>query len=240
MIGFALTVVQLGQYRSWTHWLTEPLGLNWPLVAVGVGAIWAALRTLGAIDRQARIMDEQRGILEESVKVARDNAAAAKANAEALVNGERAWILVHLRWEQLQDRLLKLVNTTYIADGVAVEGTHACVDCVISNNGRSPAWIIEKRITIAISETIAPEPDLHLAPVSDPILEPIAVNGESVWHAEPGCNGRPEPCKITIIYGSVKYRDIFDKIRETRFGYMVSPSSDLERIPSYPAYNKYT
>jgi hypothetical protein len=163
---------------------------------------------------------------------------AAKASADALINSERAWLMVDLQWEG--GGRSKLVNTSSLIQGTLVEKTAACVDSIILNNGRSPAWIIEKRINMAISENIPPEPELQLVPVSDPILEPIATSGKSTWHAEPGCKGKPDVGKITIIFGMIKYRDIFNKTRETRFGYMVSPGRDLERIPSYPEYNKYT
>jgi hypothetical protein len=45
---------------------------------------------------------------------------------------------------------------------------------------------------------------------------------------------------LMIIFGAVTYRDIFGETHETRFGYMVNPSNELERIPSYPSYNKHT
>jgi hypothetical protein len=68
----------------------------------------------------------------------------------------------------------------------------------------------------------------------------MAPDADSIWHAQPGCEGPRELGKMMIIYGAVTYRDIFGEIRETRFGYMVNPSNELERIPSYPGYNKYT
>ena len=74
----------------------------------------------------------------------------------------------------------------------------------------------------------------------DVALQPIASDGDFLWSVEPGCQGPRELGKIMIIYGAITYRDIFGEIRETRFGYMVNPSNELERIPSYPSYNKQT
>lgn len=40
-------------------WLWPPLISNWPLVVIGIAGIWAALKTLAAIKRQADIMQKE-------------------------------------------------------------------------------------------------------------------------------------------------------------------------------------
>lgn len=45
---------------------------------------------------------------------------------------------------------------------------------------------------------------------------------------------------MMVVYGIVKYRDIFDKLRETTFGYRITPSRELVRLEGKGEYNKYT
>jgi hypothetical protein len=61
-----------------------------------------------------------------------------------------------------------------------------------------------------------------------------------VWHADiVGDGWATEENRLNIyIYGIVTYRDAFNSMRETYFGYMVD-GRKLERIPS-DAYNKNT
>jgi len=51
--------------------------------------------------------------------------------------------------------------------------------------------------------------------------------------------GRQEHGKLTVVYGVVKYRDIFDKRRETTFAYRIL-NGELRRLEGYPEYNKNT
>ncbi len=187
---------------------------TWALVIVGIFGTIAALRTLAVISMQT----------------------------QALVNSERAWIIVDLRWQRTTQ--LKLVEQTRMVNNIVTTETSAFVECVYKNNGRTPAWIIEKRIGVSIGDSIPTEPLLDQTPVRDAGIEPLAPDKESVWSVQPGCEGHADFGKITIIYGVVKYRDIFNEMRETTFGYMVGPSRELkrelERIPGVVAYNRYT
>src|SRR5258707_14851388 len=100
-----------------------------------------------------------------------------------------------------------------------LRGVFANLDCFIHNNGRSPTWLIEKRIGTAIvdGEHLPTEPDLERTPVRDVALQPMASDGDFLWHVEPGCQGPRELGKIMIVYGAFTCRDIFGEIRETRF-----------------------
>jgi hypothetical protein len=159
--------------------------------------------------------------------------------ADALTNSSRAWVMVNVHWHAGAGRI---VDSQSVINSAVIDHVSANVDCFIHNNGRSPAWVTEKRIGIAIvdGEHLPSEPVLERTPVRNVTLEPMAADADSIWHVQPGCQGPRELGKLMIIYGAVTYRDIFDVNRETRFGYMVNPSDELERIPSYPSYNKYT
>ena len=159
--------------------------------------------------------------------------------ADALTNSERAWVMVNVYWHSGAGRI---IDGQSVINGVVLDLVTANVDCFIHNNGRSPAWVTEKRIGIAIvdGEHLPSEPELDRTPVRDVTLQPMAPDGDYIWHVQPGCQGPRELGKLMIVYGAVTYRDIFDEIRETRFGYMVNPSGELERIPSFLSYNKYT
>jgi hypothetical protein len=161
----------------------------------------------------------------------------ARTQADALTNSERAWVMVDVRWHAGAG---KIIDGQSVIDGVVRNQVNANVDCFIHNNGRSPAWLTEKRIGIAIvdGEHFPSAPDLERTPVRDVTLEPMAADADSIWHVQPGCEG-PRELELMIIYGAVTYRDIFGEIRETRFGYFINPSNELERIPSYPTYNKH-
>ncbi len=161
------------------------------------------------------------------------------AQLHAVTNTERAWVMVNVHWHAGAGRI---VDGQTIIDGVVRNNVSATIDCFIHNNGRSPAWLTEKRIGVAIvdGEHLPTEPDLQRTPVRDVTLQPMAPDADYMWHVQPGCEGPRELGKLMLVYGAITYRDIFDQIRETRFGYMVNPSNELERIPSYPAYNKHT
>jgi len=44
---------------------------------------------------------------------------------------------------------------------------------------------------------------------------------------------------MSVIYGFVKYRDIFKKQRTTTFGYRIT-NGVLKRLENYPKYNENT
>jgi hypothetical protein len=64
--------------NHWFEWFWQPLIGNWPLVVIGVIAIWATLRTLGIIRRQTVATEMATSATQRSVEV--------------LIQGQRAWI----------------------------------------------------------------------------------------------------------------------------------------------------
>jgi hypothetical protein len=70
--------------------------------------------------------------------------------------------------------------------------------------------------------------------------EPMTAGGASVYKWSEEYEGTHGPHSLTVLYGIVKYRDIFSQDRETRFGYFFTVGGDWERLAKYPRYNMNT
>jgi hypothetical protein len=199
------------------------------------------------VKRQAEIMERQSAILEKSVVAAEAKAIAAKENAEALINSERAWIMVDVKKHGPQGILQG--SSRYGAGPVR---QHASITISYScrNEGKTPAWIVERRVRFLIldSEELLPnDPDLNLE-INHPEVvalesEPISPNQEelTIITRELHCDGVADDQKFMVVYGKVRYRDIFDReVRETRFGYRVNMQGGFFRLVGFALYNKYT
>jgi hypothetical protein len=199
----------------------SPFWSNWAFVVIGGLAAGAAVWTLFAVREQA--------------KHTKDAARAALLNAQAVINAERAWILVDI------------ANPHPETGNLFVEGIQngkdyftLFVNLICRNEGRSLAWVTEKRIGMQCVDILPPEPDMseteliEVEPIPIPPTQPSVIREQQVT-----AEGSKLPGKMTVIYGSVKYRDIFDKPRETIFGYRVTPTR-IERLSGYPAYNRTT
>lgn len=156
---------------------------------------------------------------------------------------ERAWVVVDIKHEDMQ------LETKSIHIGDAVdETTSVPLTCISFNGGKSPAWVIEKRIRFEIfenAEAIPRTPPLKLTSVFDDIPHTVYTREHSAKADMPIAQGRLKDGKVGVIYGAVRYRDIFNKIRTTTFGYKVLPVADrfslrLERLKNRPKYNENT
>jgi hypothetical protein len=157
-------------------------------------------------------------------------------------NIERAWVVVDIKHEGRE-----LTNTTIIGD-ILGESTSIPLRCISLNGGRSPAWVIEKRIAFEIFENADAVPrtsPIKRTRVFDDIPHAVYTQEHSVRANMPIAQGRLTETNIGVIYGVVRYRDIFNKIRGTTFGYKVLPAIDtlslrLEPLKNRPKYNKNT
>jgi hypothetical protein len=152
------------------------------------------------------------------------------------MNAERAWIMPELKWG-IKSGLLRFVDKSGSIH------TNASIDLFWQNDGKTPAWISEVVIKLEVTS-------------AGPAAQPDMTGGEVLYGPFPVVPG-PRPFsagkrfvlsgegwagtgKMTLIYGLVKYRDIFtpkDKIWESWFGYRVVGISGLERI-AHSEYNK--
>lgn len=193
------------------------------------------LRAMQTASEQAA---RQVSAINSTASATQESAYAVKASTESAKNSERAWLIPTLDWNKAKTKM-KLGNSSHVMDGKQVEGSFAFVRIVIENAGKTPAWITAKKIGMAILDTLPPLPDFGRMAVIDPLPEPLPAGKSVTWGCEPGCEGGEEPGKTTIIYGVVEYVDIFGENRYSRFGYVVTPSHDLERIPTYLDYNQF-
>jgi len=88
-----------------------------------------------------------------------------------------------------------------------------------SNEGKSPAWIEEKRAKFEIVNVLPDKPDLTSADFIQVGSEPIGI-GKALPHTnhiawQPAATGHEGLGKMMTVYGIVKYRDIFDRLHET-------------------------
>jgi hypothetical protein len=197
--------------ETWPTWATFVVGI---VVAV---IYW---KTLRAIEKQTEANHK--------------SADAAHKSADALVSAERAWVMVEVHWATQRGQLFRNESS----DGTV--RTMADVNLICRNQGKTPAWITERHIRIEVTDSVAPQPQLQGAEISyDP--EPLAVGGaDSFQHWSLIGDGWAGEGRFVLIYGVVKYRDVFSPSRETWFGYIVKPDGHrLERI-AHPEYNKNT
>jgi hypothetical protein len=180
----------------------------WALVLVGVGGILAALRTLRAIERQAGIMERQTAAAETAAE-------AANKNIEMFISKERARLRIDLKPLSLSPKY----------------GSAYTVDFAVNIYGATEAYIVETRC----AAYVLPWENVGSPEVASAVMFPIhslpnvippnapAYEQHAFLHLD-----HPEPIISEIslnrlfvgLRGFIKYRDVFDRERETRFRYV--------------------
>lgn len=159
-------------------------------------------------------------------------ASATKATADALINSERAWMMAEIEWHSVG---LMEINS----NGIDKTGVGLILIC--QNQGKTPGWITEKRIQLEIMDSLPWEPQLDAIDVFQNEPQPLSAGKESRVLVDCECDGRRDGPNIVVVYGVIRYRDIFGRPeRQTRFGYKITPDDRLERLAGYPEYNKNT
>ena len=211
-------------------WLWRPVVDNWPLVAIGLGGVIAALRTLSVIRVQAETMIRQTEIAAVTAKGANDSASAALRSAEALFNSERPWLVV------LPEKKAEIFRFG------------------VYNRGRTPANIVEGSSTYTFAEGTDDLP--RLPDYSKPFIMPnlsFIVGGDSfpiLPHSDPESIVENSVNKdmvkqsrlFLIFYGRVVYTDVLTGTtnHETRwcFAYLPHEKGFVRFGPK--EYNGYT
>jgi hypothetical protein len=227
-MSYSSIMLNLERLPPWT----DSFWSNWLLLVVSAFAVLAAFRSLGALREQ-----------NETNKVA---AEAAKQSADAVMDAERALILI------LWDNMIHI--NPEAPNGVP---SHA-FQWRFQNVGKSPAFI--ERISscfIALKSLddlpIEPEylPPRELIFESEPLLArriygPIYSPLESkLTFDELERDHRSKKCFL-YAYGFVQYRDAYRRLHETRFGLTYESAPTLRReydrfyLAGPPAYNRYT
>jgi hypothetical protein len=218
-----------GGEKRVTYWqrVTSPDVLpNWILMVVGVAGMSVGLITLALIYGQRK--DTQRALeyARQSADAAYKSAQASLRNAEAVINAERAWLTASLEWSGDKGRIVGDANRSMLS-----------LQLVIKNEGKTRAWIIERRLGFFVTDSVPDEPDLDSTDGVDQ-LTAIPAGGKFVDDWTPIGYGDMDKRKYSVVYGSVRYLDIFNEIRSTVYGYRVHPRiQEIEPLTEFPKYN---
>jgi hypothetical protein len=169
---------------------------NLVLVLLGYVGIMLAVSTLRKIERQTRTTE---AVAEAALAAAQG----AKASAQAIIDGERPWILVTPKPSQTAENSFNITAT---------------------NRGRSPARIVAtaERVRFAADESQLPEtPDYGDEEASPPMVPVFLLPGESTSlklfsraEARAVCATEEDYARVEsweeriFIYGKVVYRDL--------------------------------
>jgi hypothetical protein len=227
-------------------------GLLFLVGGIGVGY---AVKTLRVIERQAKANEDTLAEIKAAgvqtaslITQAKKHADAAKKSADALVNAERAWIMADMVFSGEVIRGLP-DSAPYIAvhetsiGGIGTVEVDICLIC--KNDGRTPAWITERRICFRNVAVLPTKPDYETVRGWEYMtqeLAPMKVGGDLTTRWKLECEGPTKAGNDLFAYGIVKYRDAFSPERETRFIYTVQ-GREFRRLVStedYWEYCKYT
>lgn len=197
-------------------------GMDWAalsfsvvLMVVGIIGVRAAIRTLRAVEEQAKEMVHQAKLISEQTEVAKVAADAALLNAQAVINAERARLLFTVE-KRLDDR--------FRGRGI--------FSIYVINYGRAPAELLGSiepvrmvtnspdDLPVPIPDTArTPIPQQHLVPGDKYFLAeyvPASTNGMAMILAKE--TGASINDQFRIIYGGIEYRDgISDETRVSRY-----------------------
>ena len=233
VVSLPRVIVEPVRQSSWADWV--PLVLDGLLVIAAVSVATAGILTYRAIRRQTAATESQTGAIAKQAAASEEAARMARVNTEALIESERAWVVV-------ED-----IGYPALGAGAANNLTFA-----FKNAGRTIARLtgpLRYSFQLLRSGEALPEfPDYAHATVRDFL-------GGRILTFEDKSNTIslpiPEPIDDDILasldsgdtslhcYVSLTYYDAFEKERETRFGYFYLPKEGWIPI-SNQEYNKNT
>lgn len=222
----------------WYEKLLTPLVTNWPLVVVAIWGIFVARNTLTTIV-------EQTGATKTAAQ-------AALLNAQAVINAERAWVVVELHpvCHQAEDGRWVGEDGVSLSNKEILRGNYTAHSLKIRNMGRTPAQILSYDMAYScLPEGVTNLPPGHVGDVAgiteynrfladgNPIevLPPFNI-ANFMMYSMSEINERK---KTAVFHGWVKYRHMFsseDCISEYCYAY--NPS--LKRLTMVGRHTKYT
>lgn len=155
-----------------------------------------------------------------------------RRQSDHIASAERAWVLVEIQ----EVPLYSLEEST---DG---DTTSIPIRIVCRNDGNTPAWVTDILFGMVIydRDAIPRAPEINNAQRVGGDLTPVGPKSAMPpidYTVE--CAGRnPIYFRHTVLFGVVRYRDVFGEARETHIGYEVKHKR-LVRLP-IPAYYKAT
>jgi hypothetical protein len=216
--------------REMPHWYASP---EWILVIVGSFTFivigWQAWETrraaeasrdaavatqasAEAVRTQVGVMERQTKATEDAAIAAKEGAEAASKNIEMFISKERARLKIGLKPLDLNK-----------------EAVAYTVDFTVDNYGSSAANVIETGcVTYALPLQLVGEPDvcdavmfpMHSIPSIIPPNKPPLEQYAFLFIQEVMVNEVVSDRMFVGIRGFIKYRDMFDRERETRFRYV--------------------
>ena len=171
------------------------------------------------------------GVLIWQTKITRTAANAAKDSADVLIKSERSWILTDIAGFQARKTTTPAVKTTLR------------IQLKCKNQGHSVAWITKKYIRFEIVKEWPETPVFREEHCFDHALESFEPGGWAEIDRTMDADGYFGDGKTALLYGLIKYRDIFGD-HETTFGYYISDGETMDTellyMPGSPKYNKAT
>lgn len=216
------------------------------LVVVGAIGVGYAVKTLKAIERQAKANEDQLTEIQQSsektdrmILLTAQQTENVKKSTDALINSERSWIMTELDWQDGRNRIH--VTTERKGDS-RVDTSRIYLVLRGKNEGRTPAWITAIKFWCTLYFEAPPaKPDIaadiafsRLGPDPLGIGQPLIENLDLRYDGQ-----RTQIASAVIIYGVVEYRDVFGD-HETWCGYTVRGDPEhvyLERLAGYREYN---
>ncbi len=243
VLQFGTMVMQYCAMRKQGSYMLDGLRVSLRSARAAKIAATASLRGMVLAKKSYDLTKDSMDIARVSAKAASVSALASDKSAESLINSERAWIMAELVFSA--DLPAPAPTKSRIVYGDSSDGRHTiAIDvCLICrNDGRTPAWISCTRIHFRNLLDIPDNPDFSPLPTDylNPTLQPVHVGGEvkTRWSLE--CDGPTDPKKVLVVYGVVKYRDVFRPERETRFAYTVRGAQLIRLTDDYWEYSKFT
>jgi len=200
---------------------------NWILMVVGVVGTVIGVITLLYIFRQSKDTEKALHWAKESAIAAMKSADAGLLNAKAIINAERAWITASVEWISGLGRMIQGDNESSVT-----------VRFTFENQGRTPAWLTSRVYGCLIRDTVPEEPDFNTIQPKEG-LAVMVTKAQFIEDKTLTDYGDVSRAKFIIVYGAVKYRDIFDVTHSTVFGYRIFPSykDKIEPFLDFPKYN---
>jgi hypothetical protein len=148
----------------------------------------------------------------------------------ALRQIERAWLMVDVDW-------LPVVQKEVCGEIVCGEPQEITANFRLTyrNCGQTPAWVIEKRVCYTTASPLPKRPDFRSPQMIERVLEPMSMRSVKTSDHSLTCDLAGED---SVVYGSVKYRDVFGSNRITTFGY-INRYGKWVRIADPEKYNKH-
>jgi hypothetical protein len=212
IVGKLPTVSIKKDWSDWGIW-----GFSALLVVVGALQVWVLIRQANIMGKHAEHLKNLTAAANDSARAAKEGADAANKNIEMFISKERARLVVDLQKLKLTPRAFDVYT----------------VDFTVSIHGATSAYVTETGCAAyfgSLEAICAPETgnsSVSSLPLLPKVISPNTPPSEqfAIWRfgkesAEDIISDIKNGKLFIGIRGSIKYKDVFDQERETRFRYV--------------------